>query len=57
MSNDKEIESLHKQTGFDADAIGCFLSNYKQPHVCPIATGHWCKDYVKCATLENGRKE
>lgn len=31
---------------------GCFRENYMKPHICPIATGGWCKDYIKCKALE-----
>ena len=31
---------------------GCRKENYMVPHVCPVATGGWCKDYVKCRNLE-----
>lgn len=31
---------------------GCHEKNYMVPHVCPIATGKWCRDYVKCRNLE-----
>ena len=48
------IEELKKETGFDEIVIGCFLSNYKIKHVCPIATGKWCRDYTKCKCMEEG---
>ena len=50
----RTIEELREETGFDEDVIGCFLSNYKVPHVCPIATGKWCRDYTKCKSIEEG---
>lgn len=31
---------------------GCHKENYMKLHVCPVATGGWCKDYVKCRNLE-----
>ena len=49
-----QIEMLKKETGFDEIVIGCFLSNYEIKHVCPIATGGWCRDYVKCKCMEEG---
>lgn len=30
---------------------GCFKENYMLPHVCPIPTGGWCRDYVKCKNM------
>lgn len=30
---------------------GCFKENYMVPHVCPVATGHWCKDYTRCKNM------
>lgn len=30
---------------------GCHKENYMKPHVCPIATGGWCKDYVRCKNM------
>lgn len=51
---EQQIEMLKKETGFDEIVIGCFLSNYKTKHVCPIATGKWCRDYTKCRCMEEG---
>lgn len=34
---------------------GCFKENYLVPHVCPVATGDWCKDYTKCKSLEENQ--
>lgn len=31
---------------------GCHKENYMVPHVCPIGTGKWCRDYVKCKNLK-----
>ena len=31
---------------------GCYKENYMVPHVCPVATGGWCKDYMKCKSME-----
>ena len=53
-NRENQIESIKKETGFDEMVIGCFLSNYMVPHVCPIATGGWCRDYVKCKCVEEG---
>ena len=33
--------------------VGCHKENYLVPHVCPVATGGWCRDYVKCRNLED----
>ena len=51
---EQQIQMLKKETGFDEIVIGCFLSNYREKHVCPIATGGWCRDYVKCKCMEEG---
>ena len=51
---ENKIEVLKKETGFDEIVIGCFLSNYKIKHVCPIATGKWCREYTKCKRMEEG---
>lgn len=51
---DKQIEeTLHQKTGFDTDTIGCFLANYKERHVCPVALNGWCKELMKCKVLES----
>lgn len=31
--------------------VGCYRENYMKPHVCPVTTGGWCKDYVRCRNL------
>lgn len=36
----------------DDYVAGCFKENYMVPHVCPVATGHWCRDYTKCKSME-----
>lgn len=51
---EQQIEMIKKETGFDEITIGCFMSNYMVPHICPIATGGWCRDYVKCKCMEEG---
>lgn len=33
--------------------VGCFKENYMVPHICPVATGRWCKGYTKCKSMEN----
>ena len=30
---------------------GCHTENYLVPHVCPVATGGWCKDYTRCKNM------
>lgn len=53
VSNIEErVEDLQKSTGLDEDVVGCYVSNYKERHICPVATGGWCKDFTKCRTLE-----
>ena len=47
----REQQMLKRETGFDENVIGCFLSNYGERHVCPIATGKWCRDYEKCKCI------
>lgn len=44
-----EIEEKSKEEDYTE---GCFKANYMLPHVCPIATGGWCRDYVKCKNME-----
>lgn len=53
MNQEEKIKEIQQQTGFDEDVIGCFLSNYRVPHVCPVVTGKWCKGYTTCQNLEN----
>jgi hypothetical protein len=47
------IESIKKETGFSADVIGCFVSNYNVYPICPRATNSWCRDYTKCQVIES----
>lgn len=51
---EEKVKDIQQQTGFDEDVIGCFLSNYKIPHVCPVGTGKWCKGYTACQNLAKG---
>lgn len=46
-----EIENREMQPKEDY-VEGCFKENFKKPHICPVATGGWCKDFTKCRTLE-----
>ena len=49
---DERVEELQKETGFPEEVVGCYLSNYKVRHVCPIALGGWCKEFVRCRLLD-----
>lgn len=52
QNEDLIIESLKQKTGFDEDVIGCFLSNYKILHLCPVAKPiGYCREFSKCKTL------
>ena len=53
-NREEQIQELVRINGFDEIVVGCFLSNYKRSHVCPIATGGWCRDYTKCKCMEEG---
>ena len=48
------IQEIEEQTKEEDYAEGCYKENYMVPHVCPIATGGWCRDYVKCKCMEEG---
>ena len=48
MDNQNEV----KETENEDYVVGCYKENYMVPHVCPIGTGKWCKDYVKCKGLK-----
>ena len=52
MDKEQQIQEFKKETGFDEIVIGCFFSNYMVSHICPIATGGWCRDYVKCKCMQ-----
>ena len=46
-------ENMQQNTEPEEDYVeGCHKENYMKPHVCPVATGNWCRDYVKCRSLE-----
>jgi len=53
---EKEVvtaEETNMQQSKEEDYVeGCFKENYMVPHVCPVATGKWCRDYVKCRSLD-----
>ena len=46
------IQEIEEKTQEEDYAEGCFAENYMVPHVCPIATGGWCRDYIKCKGKE-----
>lgn len=51
------MQSEECNTQMEEDYVeGCHRENYMKAHVCPVATGKWCRDYVKCRSLE-GNKE
>lgn len=41
-----------KKTKEEDYSIGCFKENYMVPHVCPLATGKYCKDAIKCKNMK-----
>lgn len=49
---DETIQEIEEETKEEDYAEGCFVENYMVPHVCPIATGGWCRDYIKCKGKE-----
>ncbi len=49
---DKPIQEIEEQTKEEDWVEGCYKENYMVPHICPVATGGWCKDYTKCKQLE-----
>lgn len=51
---EEQTKDQEKQTEEDY-AAGCFKSNYMIPHVCPIPTGGWCKEYIKCKNMEESK--
>ena len=49
----KENMQQEQKTQPEEDyAEGCHKENYMKPNICPIATGGWCKDYIKCRSME-----
>ena len=48
---DEKVEELQKKTSFSEDVCGCYLSNFGTKNICPVATGGWCKDLMKCKVL------
>lgn len=48
MEESKEVETQPEEDYVE----GCHKENYMKLHICPIPTGGWCKDYVKCRNLE-----
>ncbi len=59
MSKDTTIvtaDEINVQQSKEEDWVeGCHKENYMVPHICPVATGGWCKDYTKCKQLEEKR--
>lgn len=50
----EENKQQDQKTQPEEDYVaGCHKENYMVPHVCPVATGKWCRDYVKCRSLDN----
>lgn len=49
---DKPIQEIKEQTKEEDYVVGCHNDNYIVPHICPVATGNWCRDYVKRRNLE-----
>ena len=46
-------ENMQQNTEPEEDYVeGCHKENYMKPNICPVATGNWCRDYVKCRSLE-----
>lgn len=54
---DKPIQEIKEQTKEEDYVEGCFKENYLVPHVCPVATGKWCKSYTKCKSMEGYNNE
>ena len=53
MTKEENIEQKKTNIRPEEDYIeGCHKENYMKLHVCPVATGGWCRDYVKCRSLE-----
>ena len=46
------VEELQSKSAYSDDVCGCFLGNYQKQNVCPVGTGGWCKDLVKCRSLQ-----
>ena len=55
MTLDEIVQMQQSETKVEKEdyVAGCYKENYMKPHVCPVATGSWCKDYVKCRNLHN----
>ncbi len=51
------VESIKKETGFNEEVVGCFVTNYRVYPVCPISHKSWCKDYTKCQVIESMCRE
>ena len=55
MDNQNEAKEKEDENDNDNEdyVIGCHRENYMKPNICPVATGSWCRDYVKCRSLDN----
>lgn len=52
MMNKEDMQQEQNSQREEDYIEGCHKENYMVPHVCPVVTGGWCKDYVKCRNLE-----
>lgn len=52
-----QVKQAKQETEKEDYAAGCYKENYMVPNVCPVATGNWCRDYVKCKSLVNDLTE
>ena len=50
MDNQNEVKE--KENDNEDYIVGCHRENYLVPNICPVATGNWCRDYVKCRGLD-----
>ena len=49
---DVTAEETNVQQSKEEDWVeGCFKENYMVPHICPVATGGWCKSYTRCKSM------
>ena len=51
---EEERQEIQEQTKTKQEdyVVGCHNENYMVSHICPVATGGWCRDYVKCRSME-----
>lgn len=50
--NIRRLEQEYESKKEEDYVVGCHNENYMKPHICPVATGNWCRDYVKCRSLK-----